>query len=170
MNNFGVFTMRHPSGLWTYEMWGETSEGSSLALSHENLRGKHIKDRFGARSTFQLPGGALITVHAANAPAVGFVSIYDGNESHRIDLPSHLVTRSCALPLFEEAAEWDGETSRFADIVDGMRWEHIYDQDASPAGLPLGKVENIYPLGITSISNPNQVLDFYDDPRLGHTF
>jgi hypothetical protein len=168
--NFSNLTMEHPSGRWTYELWGDASIGSSLALTHENLRGKHIKDRFGPRSTYVLPGGAIVTVHASNAaPALGFISIYDGNESHRVDLIAHQVTRSCALPLFEEADEWDGETSRFLDIVDGMLWEHVYDQAASLTGVPLSKVENIYPLGITSISNPNQVQDFYDDPRLGHT-
>jgi hypothetical protein len=154
-----------------YELWGS---------SHENLSGKHIKDLLQTRRSLELDGGTLITIAAETVPPnatgsgmewIRWISIYDGNETHRISVnggkPS--LTRSCALTRFEETLEYDGETGRLSETQGGLRFENIYTQGESAGGIPLDKIPQLVPLGQTNYSIPGQVNDFFDDPRLNAT-
>lgn len=158
-----------PAPSMYYQLW---------ASYHENVGGKHIKDMLADRRTVLLPGGVIITVNAmpqgGESPVgmerVHWISIYEGTESHRVDMQTHRVVRSCNRPMFGEADEHDGETMRLFFNEEGMRVENIYQQDASPQGVPLPKVFTTVPLAQTSFTNPNQVIDYFDDPRIGHTW
>jgi hypothetical protein len=101
---------------------------------------------------------------------VQWISIYEGNESHRIIMQTFAVVRSCALPMFGEADDHDGEAASIYLNETGMRMENVYQQDATPAGVPLQKIFGTFLLATTSFANPTQVNDFFDDPRLGHTW
>ena len=150
-----------------YEYWGST---------HESLRGKHIKDILEHRRSLVLSGSTLVTIDItprAVDPSpqawVNYVSIYDGNETHRIDMQTYAVVQSCLLPRFGEADEHDGETAELREAPEGLYFNNIYTQGVSSSGIPLVKVLNLVPLGFADYVRRNNVTDFFDDPRFGHT-
>lgn len=152
------------------EFWGLAPVGVNMWNSgnHENLNGKHIKDRFGSRRTIVFPDGAKITMIAEGEQgALLTVSIYDGNESHRIDMRRATVTHSSTTQSEAtqlDAAEADGETGTFRFTETGLIFENIYIEDS-----PGDRVPGVVPLGELTRDNPNQVKDFFDDPRIGST-
>jgi hypothetical protein len=157
-----------PSSNYWYELFGQ---------NHENFKGKHIKDMLGSRRSVALTNDTLITVSidptrppTPQSPmGGGSVSIYDGIESHRINFQPFALEWSGVIPRYGESDEFDGETSRFVDIQDGLRWENYYDQgNPCTNGLPQ-KIFYTVPLGQGYSTNQNRVDDFFDDPRLGHT-
>lgn len=152
------------------EFWGNmpgTPDVSTFA--HENMNGKHIKDRIGNQRTIHTLDGAIITLNVD--PNLGRISIYDHDQSHRLDRVGNalVVARSCACAFFEEELEPDGEASGFVNDGEGFWWKNLYDQGVNGDGSPGPKVPNVVPLGRVNQNNPNQVNDYYDDPRLGHT-
>lgn len=166
-STLGSVIVTAPNSRDKIELWGD-------ANVHENLNGKHIKDWFSDYRTVIIPGDASVTTTRANNPAISkitikTVSIYDADQSHRIDLHSGTVTLSQLQPRIGEAAEPDGETCRFWDAGNGAYLENIYTQEpASNTGQPIPQTH--VPLGKTGgDAAPNQVNDFFDDPRLGHT-
>lgn len=152
--------MTHPNTNFNYELWGN---------AHENFKGKHIKDTLSNRRTLVLTDNTIVTASMNAAGLVTHVSIYDGNQSHRINTQTMTVDRSSAVPLYGEFDEHDGETARFVENVDGLRFENIYEQGDPCTGAQEDKVFNTVPLAQTYFNNLNRVDDYYDDPRLGHT-
>lgn len=152
------------------ELWGglEVDGVPKLSANHENLNGKHIKDRLGARRTIIFPDGAKITMVAEGLYLqLLSVSIYDGAESHRINpVCGKLIHSSLDISVAEQMdnAEEDGEAGGFEFTSTGLLFFNQYQEDA--AGV---KVENRYNLGEIFRDLPNAVQDHYDDPRLGHT-
>src|SRR5690554_6310376 len=66
------------------EMWGSADVNGVTKTSalHENLNGKHIKNRQGDRRTIIFPDGAKVTMVAADTDGpLRSISIYDGVES-----------------------------------------------------------------------------------------
>lgn len=160
----------HPARPWHIEIWGEPTGPQSPVLIHENLSGKHIKDRISLPSrTIHLPDGATITLFGLDSPANAGVSIYDNDQTHRIMFQNYGVTHSCGLPRFGETDEADGEASEAVMNSIGMLWQNVYNQEELPGRIPGPKVPAVQPLGQTDHNNLNQVIDYYDDPRLGHT-
>ncbi|MBL9173695.1 MAG: hypothetical protein JNL10_09190 [Verrucomicrobiales bacterium] len=156
-----------PNGREKLENWGDGNV-------HENLNGKHLKDWFSDSRTVIIPGEGMVTLTRGRNPAtskvtIQTVSIYDADQTHRIDMHSGTVTLSRLQPRVGEAAEPDGETCRFWDAGNGAFLENIYTQDsASNTGQPIPQTH--VPLGKTGgDANPTQVNDLFDDPRLGHT-
>lgn len=151
------------------EFWGgDITPSGKHSASHENLNGKHIKDRIGTRRTFIFPDGAKITF-AAPPPfqPLTFISIYDGAEVHRINPGCNTVEYSMINSTIAKQlddAEEDGETSTIGFTATGLLWNNIYTEDTSG-----NKIMNLVPLGELNKSMPSMVNDFYDDPRLGHT-
>lgn len=167
-----TITIIQPNAQVKIENWGSTPPtnlGPGAAMGHENLNGKHIKDWMTQRRTNILPDGTVITLDGVG-PTTGRVSIYDVDQTHRLanTLGEATVVWSCLHGMFGEAEEADGETSRLRTDGEGWIWELIHDQ-AGPDGNPGEKVPNIQLLARTFFNNPNQVNDFFDDPRLGHT-
>lgn len=156
-----TITVTDPTGIATYQHWGHP---------HENLNGKHVKDWLTTKRTMVLPGGVRLTM-TADGPhgVVNAVSIYDVDQTHKIDTTDNSVTMSVPRVRVGEAAEPDGETMRFWHIGKGRYYaENIYLQETVGEGAEVRQIE--VPLGTTGgTENPNQVNDYYDDPRLGHT-
>ncbi|RYY31286.1 MAG: hypothetical protein EOO04_01840 [Chitinophagaceae bacterium] len=152
------------------EFWGANLDGDKILINfnHENLNGKHIKDRLLATRTLIFPDGAKITMASAGMDKeVGTISIYDGKESHQFDLASKTVKHSSldaskALQLDRDEA--DGETGTFSMDDQGLEFFNIYNE-----ATPGNKVNNRLKLGTIIRNEPTRVNDFFDDPRLGHT-
>ena len=164
-SNATTLTISSPAGP-KYELWG--------AGGHENLRGKHLKDMLGTRRSILLPGDTMVTVtlttQAMTYPAgtIHLISIYDGDQSHRLNIQTGAVEMSATATRAGEAAEADGETGRIWDTGAGLFFENLYDKPNPGNGAPLP--QTAVPLGRTfGPANPNQVNDYYDDPRVGHT-
>lgn len=162
-----TFTLTDPSGKHTWQAWGDGNV-------HENLNGKHLKDWFSTTRTILIPGDGMITMTSAFNTTLGSntiktISIYDADQSHRLDMHLGTVLMSELRTRLGEAAEPDGETCRFWDTGNGSYLENIYTQEAQDNnGQPLPQTH--VPLGTTGgPANPTQVNDLIDDPRLLHT-
>lgn len=152
------------------ELWGTltTSGGIKLSGNHENLNGKHLKDRLGNRRTIVFPDGAKLTI-VTKGPADEIISfsIYDVAESHHINFGCNTVEysgQSAFIAKSLDDAEADGETATFELTATGLLLYNIYHEDE-----PGNKVYERVMLGELSRSQPNMVNDYFDDPRLGHT-
>jgi hypothetical protein len=152
------------------ELWGGTYVNGEpkTSANHENLNGKHIKDRIGGRRTISFPDGAKLTLVADGEDGpLRSVSIYDGAESHHINPTCNaleLSSTTLAIAQQLDQAEADGETGGFEFTSSGLLFVNLYTEDV--AG---NKVVNRYLLGEIIRNSPGQVRDHYDDPRLGHT-
>lgn len=168
-------TVTYPPGHLTYDSWGSASDASfPQPVQHENFNGKHVKDWLLPRRTLLIPGGTKLTIAsvdhaiAAGVYPVFTVSIYDVDQTHRIDEQTHRVTRSCAIANFEEVDEYDGETARFVAESGGWLFEQQYIQRVSTSGT-VANESAVYPLARIYNDSPNRVDDYYDDTRLGST-
>jgi hypothetical protein len=152
------------------ELWGDTLVNGvkKTSANHESLNGKHIKDRFGSRRTIIFPDGAKITLVAdGEYGPLRSISIYDGAESHRINPACNVLVKSAtnatmAKQLDDE--EVDGETASFEITATGLLYFHLYKEET-----PGNKAGPRFNLGELFLNKPNQVNDYYDDPRLGAT-
>lgn len=154
------------------EWWGNagTPDNPMNSANHENLNGKHIKDREGLRRSFIFPDGAKITTVASETyygPPVS-ISLYDGAEIHHINAACNNVLeysgidRSFAEKM--DAEEADGETASIEITEAGLLYLNIYTEDT-----PGNKILKRVPLGGLERGKRNLINDFYDDPRIGHT-
>lgn len=152
---------------FTIEFWGYTD--GKLAGTHENLNGKHIKDRLTSVRSLVFPDGAKITMNATGVyDPLTSISIYDNGAFHHINLTCNVIAYSSSqagqLAQMFDQAEPDGETARFEFTQDGLIFYNSYSEH------PDGKrEENRQDLGRLSRENPNEINDLYDDERLGHT-
>jgi|GEM_PF-969250 len=172
----GTITMTYDNEIsMTYQLWGY--EGDSAYSNHENLNGKHIKDRFGKTRSVIYPDGTKITLvvedtsilHTAWADfhQVKGVVIRSGNVCHYINMlcgsleysanhPSHAAQIDALFP--------DGETSSFELTPTGLIFFNSYNEEVHGQ-----KVYERVDLGEIFFDSPTQVNDYFDDPRLGHT-
>lgn len=150
----------------------------SSGNAHEYLNGKHIKDWLFSRRTVIFPGASgdvVVTMHADGPQGlVRRVSLYDEGRSRVIDNESNSVTYEsddATITAGYEAEEADGETSRITPLkCERVSWANEYLQEEDDDGVPLAKEPDEAMLGTTGGSEkPNQVHDFYDDPRHAHT-
>lgn len=148
------------------QFWGGFNNVFSSV--HENLNGKYIKNRMNNKRSLIFPDGAKITmVYAEDYEAFLSVSIYEGNEIHHINVECNTVEYSSTNSPFAKQvddAEPDGETATFEFTETGLLFLNIYTEDV--AGQ---KVEERVKLGEIYIDEPNNVTDYYDDPRYDHT-
>ena len=166
-----TLTIVDPSNRVKIENWGVSDHGVEVAMAHENLNGKHVKDFLSNRRSHQLPDGSMITIDASVGGRRAWVTIYDTDQTHRLDAGADQawLEWSSSQGQFGEAQEPNGETSRIFDEGEGFRWENIYTQEAGAGGVPGPKVPGVEGLAETVFANPGQVKDYFDDPRLGHT-
>ncbi len=152
----------------TYQLWGITDESEQYATMHENLNGKHIKDRMGSNRTIFFPDGTKLTCVAAGPnKSVTAISIYDGPNVHHLNITCDKVEYSGSDETIAkrlDAIQPDGETSTYELTSTGLMFYNIYTEDT-----PGNKVEQRINLGSLNNDNPKQVNDLYDDPRLAHT-
>lgn len=149
---------------------GKASSQHWGAPVHENFNGKHMKDWLGTSRTVILPGNAMITMKT-NTPTgvVAAVSIYDVDQTHKINTLTNTVITSTSQVRVGEVAEPDGETMNFIHIGGGRYYmENIYTQNSTGDGTDA--VQEEIPIGNSGgDANPNQLNDYYNDPRLAHT-
>lgn len=150
------------------DFWGSTPDDSSFYGMHESLNWKHLKDRLMNTRTIIFPDGAKLTMIAdgVDGPLIS-VSIYDMNESHRIDIQrKELIHSSENLTVAEEleSQEADGEAGGFEFTETGLIYFNSFIE-TTPGILEY----DYYLLGELLFDSPNAVLDHYDDPRFDHT-
>lgn len=155
------------------ELWGiEVVNGAAkLVGNHENLNGKHIKDKESGRRSVIFPDGAKLTIKGGNdyLGLIRSVSIIDGSNSHVLSFSCNQVvlehsSTSVSLAQALDELEADGEASVIEFTADGLLWVNSYLENSSGT-----KVYNRVPLGEIMKATPTLVRDYYDDPRLGHT-
>lgn len=152
----------------TYQLWGSEND-TQPAAQHENLNGKHIKDRIGNNRTVILPDGTKITlVSTGPAADVTAITIYSGGSVHHINVNckklEYSVSNNPYIAQRMDELQADGETSVMEDTPDMVWFYNIYNED-TPCNRVYGRVN----LGSLPKANENQVNDLYDDPRLAHT-
>ena len=101
-----------------------------------------------------------------------FAYIYEGQETHRINLQTFTHDLNLPLPAFGEAQQADGEAARLYFNTDGMAFENVYQQgplfDTLCAPLASKIFASVF-LGQAFFNAPNRINDFYDDLRLAAT-
>lgn len=160
----------HEYSIFDLQFWGGTYVNGQpiLTIQSENLNGKHVKDRVGNNRTFIYPDGTKITM-VSDGPytAVTAISIYDGDIVHHFNTAcgvwEYSANDGAAAKLFEEQQP-DGETSALEILDDGLLWCNIYTEDT-----PGDRVVDRVSLARIFFARPNEVQDYYDDPRFGHT-
>lgn len=152
------------------EWWGSVglSKDSIYSVSHENVNGKHIKDRIGGNRSVLYPDGTKITM-ATPDPYLSAtaVTIYDGDAVHHFNVKCGVIEYSAITEALAETLDYqqpDGETTRFEIIPGGLFVFNDYTEDT-----PGNKVFQRVDLARLVLTDPNDVFDYYDDPRLGHT-
>lgn len=157
-----TITVTDPQGKNTVEHWGDP---------HENLNGKHIKDWETKQRSIILGDGTKITMTAQGPQGVTeSMSIYDGRQNVQIDNNQNKITHKSMNPwdtMYRERSQHDGETAIFRtnNRTGAATYSNVYTQDEN-----FGINRQYTQLGSTGgYKNPNQINDFYDDPRLGHT-
>jgi hypothetical protein len=153
---------------YNLELWGIVESGE-LSGNHENLNGKHLKDRLSNKRSIVLPEGTKITMHAQDIyySRLTMVSIYDGAQVHHINAICGILEYSnndAAIAKELDDRQADGETAAFEMTEDGIILVNIYNENS-----PGNKVTERVLLGGLEKSRPNLVNDFFDDPRIAHT-
>ena len=152
------------------QFWGGLTVNGEpqYSFNHENLNGKHMKDRVGSRRTIIFPDGAKITwVAEGEDGKLLSISIYENGEAHLINRVCGVLEYSAVnstIAQQRDDAEADGETSTFEFDDVGLEYKNIYTENT-----PGNKVPDEYLIGTLQRSSPNSVNDHYDDPRLNHT-
>lgn len=163
-----TITLQDPIAKNQIQHWGDP---------HENLNGKHIKDWAGAagwdgtRRTIMLGDGTKVTMDSAGAQGVVLTtSIYDAGQNVQIANSTNTIVSqgvdATATAVLDDA-QHDGETSQFVThLTTGVAtYSTIYNEDDEFVVVPFSVT-----LGISGgCANPNNVADYFDDPRLGHT-
>lgn len=155
---------------FSYEFWGDADPGELGPASHENLNGKHVKDRFGTNRSVIFPDGTKMT-YVSTAPwymgGITAISIYDGEIVQHLNMECFALEYSALAGAFArelDAKQPDGETSAFELTETGLIFYNLYNEET-----PGNKVEKREDIGSLVTDNPNQVNDVFDDPRLAHT-
>jgi hypothetical protein len=146
-------------------------------FNHENLNGKHIKDRLVKTRSSIYPDGTKVTlvvndediIHTNNylIHKVIALIIRSGNKNFYLNAKCEkltYVTTDAAITQAIDDYYADGETASFEITETGLTFFNWYNEDS-----PGNKIYNRVDLGTLIFDNPNQVNDLFDDPRLAHT-
>lgn len=153
-----------------YTFWGDGNTGTLSPASHENLNGKHVKDRFGVNRSVIFPDGTKMTyvsTGAWNYGGITAITLYDGDKVHHFNMTCNELEYSGSHPSFSkylDENQADGETSSFEITGHQLVFFNIYDEDK--IGEKIYKRVNI---GIVYKDEINRVDDLFDDERLPHT-
>lgn len=155
---------------FSYQFWGDADPGSLSPASHENLNGKHVKDRFGVNRTVIFPDGTKMT-YVSTAPwnlgGITAITIYDGDIVQHLNMTCFKLEHSSSNAAFAkhlDAIQADGETSTFEITETGLNFYNIYHEDI--AG---NKIYKRVEIGVLYKDDRTKVDDLFDDERLAHT-
>lgn len=153
---------------FTLEFWGSGSDNMAYASSHENLNGKHIKDRLseGNRTVYY---GKLKMTLISTGPykSVTGITIYDGSKTYHFNVFCNKIVYNRddeQNSLLMDEHEPDGETSTYEITESGLDLYNIYNEIT-----PGNKIHERIDLGHLRNDDPKWVGDFFDDPRLAAT-
>lgn len=155
---------------FSLELWGtvDINGKNKNAGTHENLNGKHIKDRLGAVRTIIFPDGAKLTVVAEGVyERIVSVTLFDGDKVHHINTICNILEysgSSAKVAQWLDAEQPDGEAGGFEITATGLIFYNSYTEDVKG-----NKVIERQNLGGLEKGKPNLINDYYDDPRIGHT-
>lgn len=149
----GVVTIRPPEG-GAYPDLQYVSQGMRELLGAQDLRAWE-----GERRSLLLPGGAKIMMYG-QAGQISRVSLYDGEESHEIDVLTQTLLHSqvdAAVASRRDGEEADGETGHLVlsltkedpsqPAFSVLYLAHVYVQQADASGQPLAEEIAPRPLG-----------------------
>lgn len=151
------------------EFWGSVGSPEMNSGHHENLNGKHIKDRKDPTRSVVFPDGTKITMvtQSIGGNPVS-IRIYEGDECHVINAGCSNTLeysgRSSFIASTLDEQEPDGETCSFEFTATGLLFVNIYKETVA-GQKQMERVE----LGEIVRDNPSLVRDYYDDPTLPHT-
>lgn len=149
------------------QFWGSDDLGY-LVGNHENLNGKHIRDRKGGVRSFIFPDGTKVTMNAVGKyTRYESISIYDGDYAVHINMQCNTVEYAGADAWVAQTLDNnqpDGETATYEIDGDFLYFRQIYWENMAGE-----TIEEVIDLGSLDRTNPNLVNDYYDDPDLDHT-
>ncbi|WP_414902616.1 hypothetical protein ACMT1E_05150 [Sphingomonas flavalba] len=133
----GVVTVRPPAGTPGHAAFQYTSSGTREALG-----GQEVRNWAQNRRSLLLPGGGKVTMHGQDG-ALLRVSLYDGDESHEIDVLTQTIMHSkvdAPVAASRDAAEHDGEAAYLIGAPGaGLYLANVYVEDADASGNPQEK-------------------------------
>lgn len=141
---------------------------NTLFFNEEYLNGKHIKNRLDSVRTLVFQDGTKITLNTEGENGkLKSISFYSNSNSHVVIVNTSLISFTSNMGSIAnqmDANEPDGETSIVEINSTGLIWDNIYTED-----IVGEKVMKRVKLGELIKSSPNQVNDYFDDPRLAAT-
>lgn len=155
---------------FTLELWGtvDINGQKKNAGTHENLNGKHIKDRLASTRTILFPDGAKLTVIAEGVyQRIVSVTLFDGDKVHHINSICNTLEysgSSAIVAQWLDAEQPDGEAGGFEITSTGLIFYNSYTENVKGT-----KENDRYNLGGLEKGKLNLINDYYDDPRIGHT-
>ncbi len=160
--------IEHDTYKYNLELWGVLDNGD-LSGNHENLNGKHIKDRLTNKRSIILPNGTKITMHVQDVyhSQLTQVSIYEGAYAHHFNPVCGLLEYSennAVIAKQLDDQQVDGETAGLEMSDTGLIFVNIYNEE-----MPGNKVMERVLLGQLYKDRPNTINDYFDDPRIAHT-
>lgn len=178
ISNFQTITITNDSiSGFHLDFWGSVMDSINnierMDASHENINGKHIKDRLSTVRTLILPDSTKLTFYTAvdsfyYSPLIS-LSIFHKNECHRFNLKCnkliYSMDTSASVANSIDSLEVDGEAGTIEFKEDSILFVNIYNET-----IPNNKIFNRVQLGLTLKSNITNVIDYYDDIRYPHTF
>lgn len=169
-SNLTILLGYKPYDNFTIEFWGRHANPGELSPTHhENLNGKHLKDRFGTNRTVIFPDGTKITLESTGPESGGIkaITIYDGGIVHHLNMDCGKVEISTFNSLLSkrmDEQQADGETSTFELTTEGLIYYNVYEEES-----PCHKVYKRVDMGRLKKEFPKLIEDLFDDPRLSHT-
>lgn len=145
---------------FSIDLWGSVAAATPASYYHENLNGKHVKDRVDVRRTIIFPDGAKITFYTneLKGPVIS-VTIYDGEEVHHINPSCNKIEYSTTHSSFAnelDEEEPDGEAGAFEFTSTGLLFVNLYGEYT-----PGVKVMNRVLIGELFRANPTKVNDYW---------
>lgn len=167
--------LRGPISHLTAEGWRTHIEGGRVTIQapavggvepleyatwrmREQLGTHDLRAWEGERRTLLLPGGAKLTLHG-QAGEILRLSLYDGAESHEVDVLTQTLMHSrvdAAVAMARDAAEADGVAgslrmfwvpSTYTTVVPWLHLTNLYEEAAGADGTPQGRQAAAQALG-----------------------
>ncbi len=169
LNGSIIFTHKKYDG-FRLELFGgiNANNENNFFFNQEFLNGKHIKNRLDSVRTVVFQDGIKVTLNTEGENGkIKSISFYSNSNSHLVIVNPNSISFTSNMGTIanqQDANEPDGETSIIEINSTGLIWDNIYTENIAGE-----KIMNRIKLGLLTRNNPNQVNDYFDDPRLAAT-